>query len=381
MNLFDVYPIYDIEPVKAQGEYLWDANGERYLDLYGGHAVISIGHTHPHYVKKIKNQLDNIGFYSNSVKISLQQELADKLGALSGLNDYQLFLCNSGAEANENALKLASFANGRKKIIAFSKAFHGRTSLAVSATDNKSIVAPVNETDNIVFLPFNDVAALENYFTQYGEEVSSVIIEGIQGVGGIVVASDEFLKAIRSLCDKYGAYFIADSVQCGYGRSGKFFSHSYAGVKADIYSVAKGMGNGFPIGGILITPKLKAKYGMLGTTFGGNHLACAAAIAVLDVIKDEDLLNNALTLGNYLTENLAGLEEVVEVRGRGLMIGIEFDFPIENLRNKLLFEHKMFVGNASNKNVLRILPALNVKKESLDMFLEVLYKTYKKVSV
>lgn len=378
MNLFDVYPIYDIEPVKAQGEYLWDANGERYLDLYGGHAVISIGHTHPHYVKKIKNQLDNIGFYSNSVKISLQQELADKLGALSGLNDYQLFLCNSGAEANENALKLASFANGRKKIIAFSKAFHGRTSLAVSATDNKSIVAPVNETDNIVFLPFNDVSALENYFTQYGDEVSSVIIEGIQGVGGIVVASDEFLKAIRSLCDKHGAYFIADSVQCGYGRSGKFFSHSYAGVKADIYSVAKGMGNGFPIGGILITPKLKAKYGMLGTTFGGNHLACAAAIAVLDVIKDEDLLNNALTLGNYLTENLAGLEEVVEVRGRGLMIGIEFDFPIENLRNKLLFEHKMFVGNASNKNVLRILPALNVKKESLDMFLEVLYKTYKK---
>lgn len=379
MNLFDVYPIYDIEPVKALGEYLWDANGNRYIDLYGGHAVISIGHTHPHYVKKITEQLNHIGFYSNSVKISLQQELADKLGKLSGLDDYQLFLCNSGAEANENALKLASFANGRKKVISFTKSFHGRTSLAVAVTDNKSLIAPVNETENAVILPFNDVEALESYFTKYGEEVSSVIIEGIQGVGGVNIATDEFLQAIRNLCDKFGAYFIADSVQCGYGRSGKFFSHSYAGVKADIYSMAKGMGNGFPIGGIIISPKLKAKYGMLGTTFGGNHLACAAAIAVLDVIKEEDLLNNAITLGNYLTENLNGLEEVVEVRGRGLMIGIEFDFPIENLRNKLLMDHKMFVGNAYNKNVLRVLPSLNVKKESLDMFLEALHKTYKKI--
>ena len=379
MNLFDVYPIYDIEPVKAQGEYLWDANGNRYLDLYGGHAVISIGHTHPHYVQKISSQLNQIGFYSNSVKISLQNELAEKLGKLAGFDDYQLFLCNSGAEANENALKLASFANGRKKIISFTHSFHGRTSLAVAVTDNKALIAPVNETDNAVILPFNDVEALENYFTQYGEEVSSVIIEGIQGVGGVNVASDEFLKAIRNLCDKFGAYFIADSVQCGYGRSGKFFSHSYAGVKADIYSMAKGMGNGFPIGGIMISPKLKAKYGMLGTTFGGNHLACAAAIAVVDVIKDEDLLNNAITLGEYLSNNLKGLEEVVEVRGKGLMIGIEFDFPIENLRNKLLFDHKIFVGNAYNKNVLRILPALNVKKESLDMFLEALHKTYRKV--
>jgi acetylornithine aminotransferase len=379
MNLFDVYPIYDIEPVKALGEYLWDANGNRYIDLYGGHAVISIGHTHPHYVKKITEQLNHIGFYSNSVKISLQQELADKLGKLSGLDEYQLFLCNSGAEANENALKLASFANGRKKVISFTKSFHGRTSLAVAVTDNKSLIAPVNETENAVILPFNDVEALESYFTKYGEEVSSVIIEGIQGVGGVNIATDEFLQAIRNLCDKFGAYFIADSVQCGYGRSGKFFSHSYAGVKADIYSMAKGMGNGFPIGGIIISPKLKAKYGMLGTTFGGNHLACAAAIAVLDVIKEEDLLNNATTLGNYLTENLKGLEEVVEVRGRGLMIGIEFDFPIENLRNKLLMDHKMFVGNAYNKNVLRVLPSLNVKKESLDMFLEALHKTYKKI--
>lgn len=379
MNLFDVYPIYDIEPVKAQGEYLWDANGNRYLDLYGGHAVISIGHTHPHYVQKVSSQLNKIGFYSNSVKISLQQELAEKLGKLSGFDDYQLFLCNSGAEANENALKLASFANGRKKVISFTHSFHGRTSLAVAVTDNKALIAPVNETDNAIILPFNDVDALENYFTQYGEEVSSVIIEGIQGVGGVNVASDEFLKAIRNLCDKFGAYFIADSVQCGYGRSGKFFSHSYAGVKADIYSMAKGMGNGFPIGGIIISPKLKAKYGMLGTTFGGNHLACAAAIAVLDVIKDEDLLTNAITLGNYLTDNLKGLEEVVDVRGKGLMIGIEFDFPIENLRNKLLFDHKIFVGNAYNKNVLRVLPALNVKKESLDMFLEALHKTYRKV--
>ena len=379
MNLFDVYPIYDIEPVKAQGEYLWDANGNRYLDLYGGHAVISIGHTHPHYVQKVSSQLNKIGFYSNSVKISLQQELAEKLGKLAGFDDYQLFLCNSGAEANENALKLASFANGRKKVISFTHSFHGRTSLAVAVTDNKALIAPVNETDNAIILPFNDVDALENYFTQYGEEVSSVIIEGIQGVGGVNVASDEFLKAIRNLCDKFGAYFIADSVQCGYGRSGKFFSHSYAGVKADIYSMAKGMGNGFPIGGIIISPKLKAKYGMLGTTFGGNHLACAAAIAVLDVIKDEDLLTNAITLGNYLTDNLKGLEEVVDVRGKGLMIGIEFDFPIENLRNKLLFDHKIFVGNAYNKNVLRVLPALNVKKESLDMFLEALHKTYRKV--
>jgi acetylornithine aminotransferase len=380
MNIFDVYPIYDIEPVKAKAEWLWDKDGVKYLDLYGGHAVISIGHTHPHYVNKISNQLNNIGFYSNSVKIGLQQELADKLGALSGLNDYQLFLCSSGAEANENALKLASFANGRKKVVSFSKSFHGRTSLAVAATDNKSLIAPVNETENVDFLPFNDVEALENYFAVNGEQVSSVIIEGIQGVGGINIASDEFLQKIRSLCDTYGAYFIADSVQCGYGRSGKFFAHSYSGVKADIYSMAKGMGNGFPVAGIVISPKLKAKYGMLGTTFGGNHLACAAAIAVLDVIKDENLIARANEMGEYLTDNLKGLEEVVEVRGRGLMIGIEFDFPIENLRNKLVHDHKIFVGNAYNKNVLRVLPALNVSKESLDIFLDALHKTYKKIN-
>ncbi len=380
MNIFDVYPIYDIEPVKAKAEWLWDKDGVKYLDLYGGHAVISIGHTHPHYVNKISNQLNNIGFYSNSVKIGLQQELADKLGAHSGLNDYQLFLCSSGAEANENALKLASFANGRKKVVSFSKSFHGRTSLAVAATDNKSLIAPVNETENVDFLPFNDVEALENYFAVNGEQVSSVIIEGIQGVGGINIASDEFLQKIRSLCDTYGAYFIADSVQCGYGRSGKFFAHSYSGVKADIYSMAKGMGNGFPVAGIVISPKLKAKYGMLGTTFGGNHLACAAAIAVLDVIKDENLIARANEMGEYLTDNLKGLEEVVEVRGRGLMIGIEFDFPIENLRNKLVHDHKIFVGNAYNKNVLRVLPALNVSKESLDIFLDALHKTYKKIN-
>jgi len=380
MNIFDVYPIYDIEPVKAKAEWLWDKDGVKYLDLYGGHAVISIGHTHPHYVNKISNQLNNIGFYSNSVKIGLQQELADKLGALSGLNDYQLFLCSSGAEANENALKLASFANGRKKVVAFSKSFHGRTSLAVAATDNKSLIAPVNETENVDFLPYNDVEALESYFAVNGEQVSSVIIEGIQGVGGINIASDEFLQKIRTLCDTYGAYFIADSVQCGYGRSGKFFAHSYSGVKADIYSMAKGMGNGFPVAGIVISPKLKAKYGMLGTTFGGNHLACAAAIAVLDVIKDENLIARANEMGEYLTNNLKGLEEVVEVRGRGLMIGIEFDFPIENLRNKLVHDHKIFVGNAYNKNVLRVLPALNVSKESLDIFLDALHKTYKKIN-
>jgi len=380
MKLFDVYPINDIEPVKAQGEWLWDKEGDKYLDLYGGHAVISIGHSHPHYVKKITEQLNKIGFYSNSVKISVQEELATKLGQVSGFDDYQLFLCNSGSEANENALKLASFANGRKQIVAFSHSFHGRTSLAVAATDNKSIIAPVNETDNVVFLPFNDVEALENHFTIYGDKVSSVIIEGIQGVGGINIASDEFLQAIRKLCDAHGAYLIADSVQCGYGRSGKFFAHSYSGVKADIYSMAKGMGNGFPVGGIIISPKLKAKYGMLGTTFGGNHLACAAAIAVLDVIKDEDLMNKATESGNYLMENLKGLQDVVEVRGRGLMIGVEFDFPIENLRNKLLMDHKIFVGNAYNKNVLRILPTLNVQKSSLDILLEAISKTHGKNS-
>ena len=300
MELFDVYPIQDITIVKAKGSYLWDETGQQYLDMYGGHAVISIGHTHPHFVQRITDQLQKVAFYSNSIKIPLQQELAAKLGHVSGKEDYHLFLCNSGAEANENAMKLASFYNGRKKIIAFSKSFHGRTSLAVAATDNPSIVAPVNETDNIIFLPFNDLNALDACFTKQGDEIAAVIVEGIQGVGGINIADDAFLQLIRKLCTQHNAIYIADAVQCGYGRTGKFFSHDFSGADADIYSMAKGMGNGFPVAGIMIAPKLKAKHGMLGTTFGGNHLACAAALAVLEVITDEKLMDNAATVGSHL---------------------------------------------------------------------------------
>lgn len=373
MKLFDVYPLYDIEITKAKGVKLWDRNGVEYLDLYGGHAVISIGHGNEHYVQRIKNQLDQIAFYSNSVKIPLQQELADLLGELSGHNDYQLFLCNSGAESNENALKLASFHTGKKKVVSFSKGFHGRTSLAVAATDNKSIVAPVNETENIVILPFNDEEALKSYFNSNGNEVCAVIIEGIQGVGGIVEASASFLQLIRTLCDAHNALYVADSVQCGYGRTGTFFAHDFAGVKADVYTMAKGMGNGFPIGGILIAPHIQPKYGMLGTTFGGNHLACAAAIAVLEVMRRDNLVKNALELGEFLKKELAQLPNVVEVRGRGLMIGVEFNHPIEKMRNALVKEHHIFVGNASNKNVLRILPALNVPKESLEKLMSSLH--------
>ncbi|MFN8414712.1 MAG: aminotransferase class III-fold pyridoxal phosphate-dependent enzyme [Cytophagaceae bacterium] len=375
MKLFDVYPLIPIEPVKAEGSNLWDAQGNKYLDLYGGHAVISIGHTHPYYVQKITDQLNKIGFYSNSVIISLQQELADKLGVLSGHPDYQLFLCNSGAEANENALKLASFHNGKKKVIAFKKGFHGRTSLAVAATDNPSIVAPVNETPNIIFLPWNDENALESAFKIHGHEISSVIIEGIQGVGGIHEASVSMLKKIRSLCNEYNALYIADSVQCGYGRSGIFYSHDYAGVSADIYTMAKGMGNGFPIGAISIAPHIQAKHGLLGTTFGGNHLACAAAIAVLDVIKQENLVEHAKNIGNYIIEKTKAIPGVREVRGRGLMIGIELEIPCGEVRNALLKEYRMFTGSASDKYTIRLLPALNVKKEDADAFIDALGKT------
>lgn len=374
MKLFDVYPIYPIEIVKGLGSQVWDDQGTSYLDLYGGHAVISIGHTHPHYVKRLTEQLNNIGFYSNSIKISIQEQLAEKLGKVSGYEDYQLFLCNSGAEANENALKLASFYNGKKKIVAFSKAFHGRTSLAVAVTDNPSIVAPVNQTDNVIFLPFNDLAALEECFAKQGNEISSVIIEGIQGVGGINVASEVFLQKIRQLCTQYGAVFIADSVQCGYGRSGKFYAHDWAGVKADIYSMAKGMGNGFPVAGISIAPHLKPKHSMLGTTFGGNHLACAAALAVLEVIESEKLLENALSVGNYLMENIKKTSKVKEVRGRGLMIGIELFEPCEETRKELLFKHKIFTGSSSNKNTLRLLPALSLSKSDADKFLDAFLK-------
>jgi acetylornithine aminotransferase len=369
MNLFDVYPLNDIEIVKAAGSTVWDAAGQEYLDLYGGHAVISIGHTHPHYVSRLTDQLNKVGFYSNSVKIPLQVALAKKLGEVSGKEENQLFLCNSGAEANENALKLASFYNNRKKVIAFKGAFHGRTSLAVSATDNPKIIAPVNETDNIIFLPFNHVPSLEAAFAGSGEEIAAVIIEGIQGVGGIQEATVEFLRSIRALCDKYNAVFIADSVQCGYGRTGLFYSHDYSGIEADIYTMAKGMGNGFPIGGISISPKLKPWHGMLGTTFGGNHLACAAALAVLEVMEQDDLMANAASVGAYLISELKQFKEVQEVRGRGLMIGIDLPSELSDVKKNLLFKHYIFTGEAK-PNVIRLLPALNLKKEQADQFLE-----------
>mgnify|MGYP006181414603 FL=1 len=368
MKLFDVYPINNINIVKGEGSLVWDDKGQEYLDLYGGHAVISIGHTHPHYVKRLEDQLHKIGFYSNSIEIPLQVELAEKLGKVSGKEDYQLFLCNSGAEANENALKLASFANGRKKIITFTKAFHGRTSLAVSVTDNPKIVAPVNQNSNVIFLPFNDVDALKNVFEDEGEEICAVIIEGIQGVGGIRVASDEFLQTIRSLCDENGAYFIADSVQCGYGRTGKFYAHDFAGVDADIYSMAKGMGNGFPIGAISISPKLKPWHGMLGTTFGGNHLACASALAVLEVIEKENLIQNAAKVGDYLISELKKFDQILEVRGRGLMIGIELPEELSHVKKDLLFKEHIFTGEAK-PNVIRLLPALNLGMAHADRFL------------
>jgi acetylornithine/N-succinyldiaminopimelate aminotransferase len=369
MNLFDVYPLNDIEIVKASGSTVWDANGQEYLDLYGGHAVISIGHTHPHYVKRLTEQLAKVGFYSNSVKIPLQVELAEKLGKVSGKTDYQLFLCNSGAEANENALKMASFYNGRKKIIAFKGAFHGRTSLAVSATDNPKIIAPVNETENVIFLPFNDEQALKAAFTSYGNEISSVIIEGIQGVGGIKEASVSFLQLIRALCNEHNAVYIADSVQCGYGRTGTFYSHDYSGVEADVYTMAKGMGNGFPVAGISIAPKFKPWHYMLGTTFGGNHLACAAALAVLEVMEQDNLMKNAEEVGNYLISELKKIEEVKEVRGRGLMIGIDLPEELSQVKKNLLFKQHIFTGEAK-PNVIRLLPALNLNKEQADHFLE-----------
>ncbi len=369
MNLFDVYPLNDVTIVKAKGSYVWDDKGDQYLDLYGGHAVISIGHTHPHWVQRIEEQLKKIAFYSNSIKIPLQQQLAEKLGKVSGKTDYQLFLCNSGAEANENALKLASFHTGRKKIIAFQKAFHGRTSLAVAVTDNKNYVAPVNETENVIFLPFNDESALELAFKKEGDQIAAVIIEGIQGVGGINVASNDFLRKIRNLCDEYGSVYIADSVQCGYGRSGKFFSHDYAGVNADIYTMAKGMGNGFPVAGIIIAPSIKPKHFQLGTTFGGNHLACAAALAVLEVIEEEKLLGNAVIIGKYLKDELAGVPGIENVRGRGLMIGFDLSEELKDLKKNLLWRQKIFTGEAK-PNVIRLLPSLALKKKDAEAFIE-----------
>lgn len=369
-HLFNVYPLYNIEPARAAGSYLWDADGTRYVDLYGGHAVISVGHTHPRYVRALTEQLQKISFYSNSVHIPQQQELADKLGALSDHPDYALFLCNSGAEANENALKLASFHNGRTRVVAFTKSFHGRTAGAVAATDNPAIVAPINPNQHVTFLPYNDVAAAEAGITT---DTCAVIVEGIQGVGGIHVATDAFLNTLRRRCDETGAVLILDGVQCGYGRSGRFFSHQFSGIRADIISMAKGMGNGFPIGGILISPKFKASYGLLGTTFGGNHLACMAAIAVLDIMRDEGLMDNAGRMGNYLMDGIRQIGGYKELRGRGLMIGIEYEFPVESLRNTLLFEHKLFTGVAG-RHTIRLLPSLAIGVEECNLFLEALRK-------
>ena len=371
MKLFDVYPLIDVTPAKAEGSYFWDENGTEYLDLYGGHAVISIGHSHPTYVKYITEQLNNIGFYSNYVKIPIQNQVAEQLTKLSGYDDYTLFLCNSGAEANENAIKLASFHTGKKKIIYFSGAFHGRTAAAVACTDNPKIVAPVNQSENFVKLPFNDLEALENEF-KTNSDIAGVIVEGIQGVGGVQIPTTEFLHKIQQLCNENNAVFIADEIQSGFGRSGKFFAHQHAAVTPDIIAMAKGMGNGFPVAGILISPKFKASYGLLGTTFGGNFLACAATKAVLDVIEKENLLQNAQEVGDYLVSLLQNQKNIKEIRYQALMIGIDLAFPCNEVRTRLVKEYKMLTGNASTPNTLRVLPALNVKKEDVKKFADAL---------
>lgn len=365
MNLFDVYPLWDIEPVKGLDTTLWDKNGEVYTDLYGGHAVISVGHCHPYYVQKLSEQLGKLGFYSNAVQNSLQKELATKLGRVSGYDDYALFLCNSGAEANENALKVASFHTGKAKVLAFRKAFHGRTSGAVAATDNPKIQAPFNTTQNIVFAPLNDLEAVDTELSRGG--FAAVIIEGIQGVAGIYEPTSEFINGLRTLCDKYGCLLILDEIQSGYGRTGKFFAHQHYGVRADIVTTAKGMANGFPIGGVLINPEIKPSYGMLGTTFGGNHLACTAAIAVLDIIEKENLVENAAKIGEYFKEAFAGDPAVKEYRGKGLMIGLELNEEYVGLRNRLLFEKHFFTG-AAGAGVIRLLPSLTISQETAESF-------------
>ena len=367
MNLFDVYPLWDIEPVKGLDTTLWDKNGEVYTDLYGGHAVISVGHSHPHYVKMISEQLSNLGFYSNAVQNSLQRDLAARLGKVCGYDDYALFLCNSGAEANENALKVASFHTGKAKVLAFRKAFHGRTSGAVAATDNPKIQAPFNETANIVFAPLNDLEAVDTELSRGG--FAAVIIEGIQGVAGIHEPTVEFINGLRTLCDKYGCVLILDEIQSGYGRTGKFFAHQHYGVRADIITMAKGMGNGFPVGGVLINPSIKPSYGMLGTTFGGNHLACTAALAVLDIIENEHLIENAAKVGEYFRKEFADDKAIKEYRGKGLMIGLELKDEYVGLRNKLLFEKHFFTG-AAGAQVIRLLPSLTVSQETAASFVK-----------
>ena len=365
MNLFEVYKLWDIEPVKGLDTTLWDKNGEIYTDLYGGHAVISVGHCHPHYVKKVSEQLQNLGFYSNAVQNSLQQELASRLGKVCGYDDYKLFLCNSGAEANENALKVASFHTGKAKVLAFRKAFHGRTSGAVAATDNPKIQAPFNATSNIVFAPLNDITAVDKELSK--GDFAAVIIEGIQGVAGIYEPTEEFLKELRSLCDKYGCVLILDEIQSGYGRTGKFFAHQHCDIKADIVTMAKGMGNGFPIGGIIISPAIKASFGMLGTTFGGNHLACTAALAVLDIIENENLIENAAKMGEYFADAFKDDKAIKEYRGKGLMIGLELKEEYIGLRDRLLFERHFFTGGAG-AGVIRLLPSLTISQETAESF-------------
>ncbi|HPW70839.1 MAG: aminotransferase class III-fold pyridoxal phosphate-dependent enzyme [Bacteroides sp.] len=367
MKLFDVYPLFNINIVKGEGCYVWDETGTKYLDLYGGHAVISIGHSHPHYVDMITKQVAQLGFYSNSVINKLQQEVATRLGVLSGYDDYSLFLINTGAEANENALKLASFHNGRTRIISFSKSFHGRTSLAVEATDNPKIIAPINNNAHTTYLPLNDIEVVKAELSM--NDVCAVIIEGIQGVGGIKLPDDDFLKELREACTATNTVLILDEIQSGYGRSGKFFAHQYAEIKPDIITVAKGIGNGFPIAGVLISPIFKPVYGMLGTTFGGNHLACAAALAVIDVIEKDHLTENAAQVGQYLLQQLKTFPQIKDVRGRGLMIGLEFEEPVKEIRNKLLYEEKVFTG-VSGTNVIRLLPPLCLSIEQADEFLQ-----------
>lgn len=374
MKLFDVYPLFDVNIVKGKGCHVWDANGNEYLDLYGGHAVISIGHAHPHYVEAVSNQVAKLGFYSNSVINTLQQDLADRLGKMCGYDDYQLFLINSGAEANENALKLASFHNGRTKVISFAKAFHGRTSLAVEVTNNPKIIAPINNNGHVTYLPLNDTEAMKAELSK--GDVCAVIIEGIQGVGGIQVPDKDFMKSLRQACDENGTVLILDEIQSGYGRSGKFFAHQYSDIKPDIITVAKGIANGFPMAAVLISPKFTPVYGQLGTTFGGNHLGCAAAIAVLDVMKEENLIDNAAKVGAHLIEELKSFKGIKEIRGVGLMIGMEFEEPIKEIRSKLLFEQKVFTG-VSGTNVIRLLPPLCLSMAEADDFLDRLHKVIK----
>ena len=377
MNLFDVYPLYSITPVKALDCIITDEKGVEYLDLYSGHGVISIGHSHPDYVNKLKNQLDKIGFYSNAIQNPLQVELAKKLGELSGYEDYSLFLCSSGAEANENALKLASFHTEKSRIIAFENSFHGRTSAAVAATDNKKIVAPMNAQQSVTFLPLNNIELVEKELEK--GDVCCVIIEGIQGVGGLDEGTTDFFKALELACAKHDVVLILDEVQSGYGRSGKFFAHQYHDIKPDIISIAKGMGNGFPIGGILISPRIKASFGLLGTTFGGSHLSCAAGIAVLEVIEKEKLQDNATQIYNHFFEVIKDMPYVKKIKGKGLMLGLEFDFDVSELRKKMILEKYVFTGNSSNKNLLRILPPLTIKKEAINHFVKVLKEALEEI--